>query len=141
MVLPHFLGREWGSRGFKHIVLHLVLIYMDERDLATLESWQADHLRQSKPDHWLPFISDQDLINWQNLIYDQIKPGGVSQTLEIFGQRISKTPPELRAMLDSPARMQEDLWDNIPREVLVDVEAAMYLHARQSLSEFLSKSG
>lgn len=141
MVRPHFAEREWGERALRFLMLHIILIYMDERDLRLIEPWQADKLDSVQPDHWLPFISDQDLSAWQRLIADQIKPGGVSQTLNIFGGRIAKTPAELRAILDSDQQMQADLWDHIPPEVLKQVEENMYLHARDGVSEYLSKSG
>lgn len=141
MVRPHFVEREWGNRELRFMMLHISLIYMDERDLRIIDPWQSEKLNSIQPDHWLKFISDQDLSAWQRLIQEQLKPGGVSQTLEIFGKRIAKTPAELRAILDSDTQMQTNLWDHIPLDVLAEVEQNMYLHARDGVSEYLSKSG
>jgi hypothetical protein len=140
MVSPHFVEREWGGRGFRFLMLHIILIYMDERDLALLEPWQPESLKTAAPFNWLTFISDHDLRAWQALIYDQIKPDGKSRTLEIFGDRILKSPAELRAILDSDVKMQSGLWDNIPKTVLTEVEAHMYDYARASLSEYFDAS-
>lgn len=139
MVGPHFVRREWGSRGLRYLMLHIILIYMDERDLKRIEDWQAEQLAQATPEQWLPFIPDDDLRTWQHLIYDQIKPHGQSRTLEIFGERITKTPAELRAILESSDEMQTCLWDHVPLGVLADVESDMYAFARSSLSEYLSR--
>ncbi len=138
MVGPYFIAREWGPRGLRYLMLHIILIHMDERDYPYIEPWQADALKRAHPDEWLPFISDADLGEWQHLIYDQIRPGGPSQTLEIFGERIAKTPTELRAILDDPQVMERDLWRHIPQTVLADVEAEMYRYACASIDEYLA---
>ncbi|MCU0495850.1 MAG: hypothetical protein MUF87_00710 [Anaerolineae bacterium] len=140
MVGPHFVRREWGDRQLRYLMLHIILIYMDERDLKLLESWQPDQLIQAQPQRWLAFIPDEDLRIWQQLIYDQIKVDGQSRTLEIFGERITKTPAELRAILDSAHEMQTCLWDHVSLKLLGEVESAMYAFARSSLVEYLTRS-
>lgn len=130
MLAEYFLRRHWGeAENNKFILLHVLLITMDERDLPLLETWQAEALRAAEPHDWLPFIPDANLRGWRDLIYEQIKPGGVSKTLEIFGGRIRKTPEELRTILDSPAILARDLWVNVPPADLAAIEAQMYEHA------------
>lgn len=140
MVVPHFVRRDWGTRALRFLMLHIILIYMDERDLGLLESWQPEALRTAQVNGWLPFMTDVDLAFWQTLIYDQIRPGGQSETLEIFGARISHTPAELRAILDSEARMQADLWDHIPLAVLNEVERGMYAFLREQTIRYFDES-
>lgn len=140
MVAPHFIARDWGGRSMRILMLHIILIYMDERDRALIEPWQADALAAAQPEHWVNFMTDDDLRTWQHLIQAQIAPGGVSRTLEIFGARIGYAPVALRSILDSPDRMQTDLWDNIPRAVLAQVEDAMLMHIRHSVAEYCERS-
>jgi hypothetical protein len=143
MVRPHFAEREWGhdnNRAWRFYMLHIILIYMDERDLGHLEPWQAESLNRAEPSDWLPFASDADLRDWRDLIDAQIVPGGESRTLEIFGGRINKAPEEMRAFLDSPSQMQSGLWDHIPMPLLAEVEAGMYDHARQQMLTYLQES-
>lgn len=140
MVGPYFFARDWGSRGFRFLMLHIILIYMDERDERCLEAWQAEGLISAHPTQWVQFLADDDLRDWRDTIYNQIKPGGQSKTLEIFGQRIMKTPDDLRAVLDSEELMQSGLWNNVPRQVLADIEDAMYRWSRQTLSDYMGLS-
>lgn len=140
MVGPHFVERDWGDRAFRFYMLHIILIYMDERDLAHLEGWQAESLHAAHPQTWLDFMTDADLAHWRDLIYWQIAPSGQSQTLLIFGNRIGKTPDDLRAFLDSPDEMQSGLWTHIPRATLAEVEAKMYVHARTQMMKFFEES-
>lgn len=135
LVRPFFVKRDWGdfTPAFRFLMLHIILSYMDERDLSLLQSWQYETLREAQPDAWLPFMNDATLTGWRNTIGDQIKPGGVSQTLPLFGTRISKSPEELRAILDSPEEMQRGLWANVPRSDLARVEGEMYAFAREQM--------
>lgn len=140
MVGPHFAEREWGDRPFRFYMLHIILCYMDERDLDLLAPWQWYTLQTAEPFKWVQFMSDDDLRAWQKLIYEQIKPGGESKTLEIFGGRIGKEAQEMRDFLDSPQQMQAGLWDNITKSVLAEVEANMYTHALAQMQVYLSES-
>jgi hypothetical protein len=141
MLGPHFASSEWGPRQLKFLMLHAILIYMDERDERKLGGWEYPTLAAAQPDEWLPFMSDVVLRDWRDFIAAQIAPGGSSQTLEVFGSRINKTPAELRAVLDSPERMQTDLWDHIPQATLAEVEADMYTHARAEMQTYWAETG
>jgi hypothetical protein len=140
MMTPHFWHREWGDRSKRVVMLHAILIYMDERDLPQLEPWQAESLDSAQPDQWIPFISDDELAVWQQLIYDQIKPDGISQTLEIFGARISWSVKQLRELLDSDARMHTDLWEHVPRSLLAEVETGMYRYALEQMRIYMDET-
>lgn len=133
MLGPHFVDRQWGTRDLRFLMLHIILIYMDERDYAGLEDWHRANLCAAQPDSWLPFMSDQILTGWRDVIGNQLPPDGKSLTLEIFGQRIIKSREQFRAILDSPEQMQANLWDNIPREILAQIEVRMYQSAREQM--------
>lgn len=139
MVAPHFVAKSWDSHPpqFKFYMLHIILIVMDERDLALLETWLYDSLISAKPDRWIGFISDDDLCQWQHLIAKQIHPQGKSETLDILGKRIAKSPHEMRALLDSEKQMHDNLWQYIPKSLLADVEKGMYDHARDQMIIYL----
>ncbi len=133
MLGPHFAVREWAPRPQRFLMLHILLIYMDERDCSRLLPWQYPTLQKACPANWTDFLTDTILCDWRDFVGEQIKPGGVSQTLEVFGGRINRTADELRAILDSSETMQHDLWENILPQTLTDVETAMYQHAREQM--------
>jgi hypothetical protein len=138
MLAPHFAAAGWGE-NLKHrfFVLHTMLIDMDERDLARLPKWVPGALYAAEPGDWLPFMPLDVLRSWQSMIYEQIKPGGKSKTLEIFGGRVGTAPDELGRLVHDPVWMQHNLWDHVPRVVLASVEAEMYAHARDSLVRYM----
>jgi hypothetical protein len=138
MTGPQFAEREWAPRAQRFVMLHVLLTHMDERDAALLDPAYTEDLHHAAPHNWLPFLSDDVLIQWDALIYGQLIPGGKSETLEIYGARINKTPDEMRAILDSPEQMQADLWNHIPRVTIADAEALMYRHAREQMLTYLT---
>ncbi len=141
MLGPHFALREWAPRHMRFFLLHILLIYVDERDLSLLLPWQYDMLRSAAPNGWLPFLNDRILNDWRDFISMQIAPGGHSQTLQVFGSRINQTPADLRRIMDDPARMQADLWQHITPALLSEIESGMYAFAREQLITYWHESG
>jgi hypothetical protein len=141
MMKPYFVEQTWGrDRKFRFFMLHILLIYLDERDLAALDrDAAADVLEQARPDDWLPFMPDADLCAWRDFIAEQLR--GESQTLAVFGARINKTPAEFRAVLDAADVLERDLWTHVPLSVLAKMETQMYTHARAQMLMFLDEYG
>lgn len=140
MLRPQFVEREWAPRQQRFVMLHVLLIAMDERDQVSLPATTANDLHAAHPRGWLPFMGDDALNAWGDLIYRQLVPGGVSETLDIFGPRINMTPPELRAILDSPEHMEQDLWAHIPPSLLKSIEDEMYHHAVAQMTAYLHEA-
>ncbi len=135
MLKPHFAESDWGGsmRG-RFFVLHLLLIFQDERDLKTLSLETAQQLLNCIPDHWLPFMPDDILCGWRDLVAGQIPDK--SQTLDIFGGRIATEPAVLRQMLDNATLMQDRLWQHVTPTILHDVEENLYAFSRAQLLQY-----
>ncbi len=142
MLAPHFANGDWGD-GIKErfFVLHLLLIDMDDRDALRIPAWAPDALQRAAPTDWLPFIPQDVLVDWQQLIGQQIVPGGSSKTLEIFGGRVDREPEQLRELVDDADWMQRELWAHVSPAVLTSVEQEMYEHARDSLVDYWREFG
>ena len=141
MVRPQFWERDWlgVERRDKFLALHLILTVMDERDQPLLASWQAASLARGEPAGWLPFMSDDVLRGWRDLVARQIVPGGESETLAIFGRRLKRDPAEIRAVLDDPALMNLTLWRHVSPEALAAVERQAYAFTRDQLAVYLTE--
>jgi len=138
LLRPHIAEADWGKDIYdRFFVLHLLLIYMDERDENQLPEAIPDTLRQSIPDEWLPFIPDQTICEWRDFIADQIL--GESQTLAIFGARIKREASELRELLDDANFMEQRLWGNITRTLFSKIEASLYQFAREQMEIYLAE--
>ena len=141
MVRPQFWQRDWPGveRRDKFFALHLILTVMDERDETRLEPWQAQSLACSEPNAWLPFMPDEVLRGWRDLVARQIAPDGESETLAIFGRRLKRKPADIRATLDDPALMDHYLWRHVPQASLAVVERQVYAFARDQLAVYLTE--
>ena len=140
MVRPHFAKREWSRRRHRFFMLHIILTVMDERDRERITAWYADALCEADPQNWLDFIADDDLRKWQNIIFEQVKPGGESQTLKIFSERTATEPQNFRAILDSETALQQQLWQYITPGYLAQIEGEHYQHARAQMIHYLRET-
>lgn len=141
MLAEQFAQREWADSRQKFLMLHVLLIYMDERDEAGIEDWQYPALSSAHPKGWVPFMDDTVLSDWRDTIALQLRPDGVSLTVPLLAERLALPPQHLRLILDNPQRMADELWANIPPETLADVEARMYIHAVREMQTYLDATG
>lgn len=138
MLKPHFAEGDWGeSLRARFFVLHLLLIYMDERDEARLPDDNPADLRRAHPSDWLPFLPDAIINEWGEYIASQIE--GDSETVDIFSRRIGRAPDQLRALVDSPDTMHDLLWQHLPLATLHDIEQHYYTFARQQMERFITE--
>lgn len=137
MTGPEFGQREWAPRGQRFLMLHLMLITMDERDMQALNEALSLRFGDAQPGDWLPFLPHDAVTGWQGIIYQQIKPGGISETFDVLAPRVGMTPAELKAVLDDRERVERDLWANVPRDLLAQREREMYAFALETLNIYL----
>lgn len=133
MMKAHFVDRQWADRPMRFLMLHALLIHMDERDLAALTGEIAPALGAAQPAGWSPFMPDPALCAWRDVIHRQIVPGGVSETYAIIAPRVSRTEAEIAGLMADEAGLERDLWAHIPRSLLASVEARMMLTARDQM--------
>lgn len=139
-VRPQFVQKEWHQpRAVRFLALHLILIFMDQRDLLLLENWQADTLLRSHPDQWLPFMPDHILVEWRDFIGEQILPENASKTIEILAARIEIAPDALRNILQSQEEMDRRLWRFIAQEDLNKAEPGLYAFTREQMQVYLDE--
>lgn len=132
MLKPHFAEGDWGDGiRARFFVLHLLLIFQDERDLKLLPPDTGRQLQECLPAAWLPFMPDTILCDWRDLIAAQLPDK--SKTLDIFGGRIATDPAALRQMLDDADLMQDRLWQHITPTLLRDIEENLYVFSREQL--------
>ncbi len=90
MTGPYFGRGTWAEHRQRFLMLHILLIFMDERDRAQLDETLSAAMGAVEPDHWLPFLSDTAIRQWRDIIAPQIAPGGISETLDIYGARLGQ---------------------------------------------------
>ncbi len=118
---PH-LG-EIENRRLVHLIL---LTYIDQIALDQLPFDMAETLAESRPHDWLPFASDENLIQWRQFLIAQLQPGGISETVRIYAGRLQMTPEGFADKLNDEGWMQDHLFSKIPvQKVLAIVYSAI----------------
>jgi hypothetical protein len=137
MLYPEFYGGEWESRGTAFFMLHVLLSWMDARDYLHLHQTHHDALLSATADHWLEFFPDEAINAWRDAIASQIQPIGTSQTVEILGKRVSQGVEGVREILQSPERLEREMWVYITPAKMAAVEEKMYARMRQTVADYL----
>ena len=133
---PRFRQNGWGpDRRARVYALHVLLSWLDERDYQVPNAAIAQALAQARPARWLPFLADDDLLAWRDLILRQLQ--GSSETLAILSRRVGATSAEFRALLDDSPALQQQLRAYVSREQLAEVQRNMRACARVQLQDWL----
>lgn len=130
------LFHDWGTRQSRFEMLHMLLGYLDARDYETLPPTDYAPLHSATPTDWLPFIPDADLVTWRDLIANQLAPDGRNMTCDILAPRFGMTPEQMATFISDPAFMDAQLWANVPRPKVAEVERRLYHGARQALIDY-----
>ena len=127
MLYPYFYNQtDWADEVTRYNMLHVLLCHLDARDFKQWDAKFPDELATAQPDNWLPFLPDTDLMQWRDLVFNQICDTCESQTLEVLGKRVKIGREGLEAILNDPTKMQSDVWDHVPMTAVGHVEAEMY---------------
>ena len=109
-----FLPKDLGDRQQRILTHFILLTYLDTLALDSLPATAVTTLAAAQPNHWLPFIDDEILLAWQEMLVAQLQPGAPVRTVEIYADRLGITPDEFAANLQNPAWMQANVFDKIP---------------------------
>lgn len=141
MLFPYFVHQNgWTNSASAMLALHVLLSYLDERDLKQLPDGEHEHLVSAEPRDWLPFMPDDALRGWRDIVAAQLPPAGASRTLEILGKRIGMTVEDMTEFLASKTQMGEIVWANVPAERVAATEEAMYVAVRRTVIAYLDDS-
>lgn len=111
---------EWSTFS-QRLYLHNVLrSYLDNQILPSLTNGSevGNILRQAGVKKWLPFVQDDYLLSWRDLLADQLIPGAQVKTVEVFAERQGIPPQEYYSLLSSEDRMENEVFVHLPRQVL-----------------------
>jgi hypothetical protein len=133
---PHF----WQSIDDRHecAFLHNVLrTWMDRQDRRQVNGSVAAVLHEVEPHHWLTFASDEHLRCWRDWLTEQLLPGRVVRTAEVFAQRMGVRVEAMEAVLQSPREMETAVLSRIPPFALDSFRSTGYERSVALIEEYL----
>ncbi|HIE38026.1 MAG TPA: hypothetical protein EYP77_02975 [Anaerolineae bacterium] len=124
----------WEERLFLHNVLRT---WLDRQDQARLDGGEAETLRGVEPQGWLPFVRDEDLQAWRDLLVEQLRPGRAIRTAEVFAARMHLPTEAVERALESPEQMAR-IFRHVPPARLGTYRADALRHSAELLNEYLA---
>jgi hypothetical protein len=116
VLIPYFIqSDQWpAERKYRFISHNALLTYLDGLSREKLPPDTGRCLSLAAYQGWLPFAADQELRRWQEMIVQQLQPGGNSETASIYAQRMGIPIAEFKANLNNPAWLQSNIFDLVP---------------------------
>jgi hypothetical protein len=116
-LVPYFLVSEgWDDHRQRFIIHNTLLTYLDKLAVESLPKNAAEILSAAVPDYNIPFAPNDMLATWRDMLDNQLEPGAMLQTIEIYAERLKMSPEEFAANLDDPAWMDEHVFAKVPVE-------------------------
>lgn len=128
ILLPYFVEAMDKRVGYqqRHLIHNIVLTYLDLQAYDALPATAGGTLAAAAPDHWLPFVADEALRQWRDLLVAQLQPEGMPETVTIYAHRLRMSPAEFAADLENPAWMNEHVFSVVPiAKVQARLDAAL----------------
>jgi hypothetical protein len=117
VLIPYFLLSEgWADRRQRFVIHNTLLTYLDMLAVETLPQNAAEILGNAVPNYYLPFAEDSNLISWRDMLVEQLQPGAMLRTIEIYADRLLMSPEEFAANLENPAWMADYVFGKVPVE-------------------------
>ncbi|MFN2146023.1 MAG: zinc dependent phospholipase C family protein [Anaerolineales bacterium] len=136
---PYFLPRITRNYHKQVGYLHNVLrAYLDERIVPDLQVDTGACLDSVDPAGWLPFVEDRWMQAWQHFLAEQLMPEAEIKTVEVFAARSDVAVDDFLALLHDEARMTEEVFAFVPREVLIEYRHKLVSANLELLSKFLA---
>ena len=133
VLMPYFVNAKQWAAVFeeRRMVHHIVLTYLDKLAYESLPETAVSTLASAQPDCWLPFISDETLRQWQNLLVTQLEPTGELETVNVYAGRLGITSAEFAANLNSQDWMDVHVFQYIP---VGDIQAKLETAVKDSIA-------
>ena len=130
MTNPFFLEPiDWPVDHYQRFLVHNILLaYLDAEAVAALPAGAGGTLAAAEPAGWLPFVSDDALRRWRDMLADQLQPGVPVATVAIYASRMQIQADEFSARLANPEWMAKRVFKRVPL-------AALQASTRQVLDE------
>lgn len=134
-------GPRAGWQTFRQrLYLHNVLrAYLDQQIFEGLAPEMGVELGRVLPRDWLPFVEDDFLFVWRDFLAQQLHPGAKAQTVEVFAARQGLEPQEFYTMLSSKERLDQEIFDRLPRQVLMGYRQRLLMKSAQLIEKYLDK--
>jgi hypothetical protein len=139
--VPVFGKKCTWSTFHQRLYLHNVLrSYLDREILPALIEGNGvgKELKSAAISNWLPFVEDRHLIDWRDFVADQLLPGAMIRTVEVFAERQGISPREYYSLLSSEERMESEVFAYLSRQDLAKYRRSVLESNVQLINAYLT---
>ena len=137
--VPIFGKKSSWKTFHERLYLHNVLrSYLDTGILPSLTngSGVGKELKHAGVANWLPFVEDRHLVGWRDFLADQLQPGAVIRTVEVFAERQGISPQAYYRLLSSEEHMEREVFAHLSRQDLDEYRQSVLNENIQLLSAY-----
>jgi len=121
ILLPIFVhSPELGERPQRWLLHHILLTYLDGLAYESLPETAVTTLAAAHPHHWLPFVTDQHLQVWRDMLTVQLEPDAPLETVAVYAKRLQMTPEKFAAQLADKQWMAAHFFALVPVQKVQD---------------------
>ena len=138
ILIPYFVKpSDLGDRKQRTLLHFTVLAYLDQMSYESLPKSASATLFSAQSKDWLPFGEQDALIEWRDMVANQLVPGNEIETAVIFAGRLDMPPEEFAANLASDTWMDSHIFRQIPVANIQEILNTAVSRSIQLLSDYL----
>lgn len=130
----------WGSFRERLYLHNALRAYLDQQVLGRLNNRVDLALASTRVSGWLPFVADEALARWRDLLAGQLSPGARCQTVEVFAARMRVPVEQLEQLVNDPAEMERRVFARYSAESLKRFREAGLAQSRELLQRYLANA-
>jgi hypothetical protein len=142
VVMPYIFidDAAWDTNHPNYRLYSLLMTYLAEQGDRQVPSDMADTLRAVEPNNWLPFASDEHLVEWRERVIQYALTDGGWRTAKMFAHQMGSNADELYAVVTSQEAMDREVFSVMPREKLETFQRSTHKRSIKALNAYLVSS-
>jgi hypothetical protein len=141
VLIPYFIKpEEWEDNHERFVVHNTLLTYLDKIAVESLPKNAGQILAAAEPDGWLPFVNDENLARWRDILVDQLQPGAPLRTIEIYADRLYMSPEDFANNLGEPTWMEEHLIRRVPVDSVIEMMSSAVTVSANLINQYFLRS-
>ena len=141
ILLPFFVfSDKWEgvARRDRFTIHNVLLAYLNGVSLGRLPNSAETTLAQATTTYTLPFLHNDLLNQWHQMIVTQLAPNAPIQTVQIYAERLGITPTEFAAKLHDNIWLQSQLFNRVPLDAIHAIFEQALAESVMLINDYLS---
>lgn len=142
VVMPYiFIDRAvWDSNHPNYRLYSLLMIHLAEEGARHVTPQMIEQMRACQPQGWLPFASDQQLIEWRDRVAAYCSDNSGLQTARMFAAQMKIEAEELYSSATSQTALENELHTAVPGTALKSFQRQTHERCLSTLNQYMAEA-